>query len=288
MVIKNDGKLQKIEQTLWKTADKLRNNMDAAEYKHVVLGLIFLKYISDSFEELRGILTERMRNPEDELYWEGASADDIAQELEDRDHYLAANVFWVPPEARWQSIQNQAKQPDIGKTIDSAMLVIEKENPRLKGILNKEYGRERMKHVRLGELIDLIATIGFSDKEHRAKDVLGHVYEYFLGQFASAEGKKGGEFYTPKSIVNLIVELLQPYKGRVFDPAMGSGGFFVSSERFIEEHGGRLGDLSLYGQELNPTTWRLAAMNMSIRGLDFNFGKEPADSFHNDQHTACR
>ena len=284
MVITNDGHLQKIEQTLWKTADKLRSNMDAAEYKHVVLGLIFLKYISDSFEELRGTLTKRIQNPDDDLYWEDARDEDIATELEDRDHYLAANVFWVPQEARWQTIQNQAKQPEIGKIIDSAMLVIEKENPRLKGILNKEYGRERMKQVRLGELIDLIATIGFTDSEHKAKDVLGHVYEYFLGQFASAEGKKGGQFYTPKSIVNLIVEMLQPYKGRVYDPAMGSGGFFVSSEKFIEEHQGRLGDISLYGQESNPTTWRLAAMNMAIRGLDFNFGKEPGDTFHNNQH----
>lgn len=280
--------LANIEKTLWAAADKLRANMDAAEYKHVVLGLIFLKYISDSFEEFRGELSRRIQDPQDELYWEGATDEDIAGELEDRDHYLAANIFWVPAEARWGSIQARAREADIGRTIDNAMAAIEKENPRLKGILNREYGRERMKQVRLGELIDLIATVGFNDTEHRAKDVLGHVYEYFLGQFASAEGKKGGQFYTPKSIVSLIVEMLEPYKGRVYDPAMGSGGFFVSSEKFIESHGGRIGDISIYGQESNPTTWRLAAMNMAIRGMDFNFGKEPADSFHNDQHPDLR
>ncbi|WP_226704740.1 type I restriction-modification system subunit M [Microbulbifer elongatus] len=281
---KQTSSLANIEKTLWAAADKLRSNMDAAEYKHVVLGLIFLKYISDSFDEFRSQLTARIQDPEDELYWEDATDEDIAGELEDRDHYLAANIFWVPAEARWGSIQAKAREADIGRTIDNAMAAIEKENPRLKGILNREYGRERMKQVRLGELIDLIATIGFNDTEHRAKDVLGHVYEYFLGQFASAEGKKGGQFYTPKSIVSLIVEMLEPYKGRVYDPAMGSGGFFVSSEKFIESHGGKLGDISIYGQESNPTTWRLAAMNMAIRGMDFNFGKEPADSFHNDQH----
>ncbi|WP_078085332.1 type I restriction-modification system subunit M [Microbulbifer mangrovi] len=276
--------LASIERTLWAAADKLRANMDAAEYKHVVLGLIFLKYISDSFDEFRSQLTARFQDPEEDLYWEDATDEDITGELEDRDHYLAANIFWVPAEARWGTIQAKAREADIGRTIDNAMVAIEKENPRLKGILNREYGRERMKQVRLGELIDLIATIGFNDTEHRAKDVLGHVYEYFLGQFASAEGKKGGQFYTPKSIVSLIVEMLEPYKGRVYDPAMGSGGFFVSSEKFIESHGGKLGDISIYGQESNPTTWRLAAMNMAIRGMDFNFGKEPADSFHNDQH----
>jgi type I restriction enzyme M protein len=284
MAAKPNNSLDKIEATLWKTADKLRNNMDAAEYKHVVLGLIFLKYISDSFDEFRATLTTRFQTPDDELFWADATEADIAEELNDNDHYLAANVFWVPEEARWSSLQAKAREADIGRTIDLAMTTIEKENPRLKGILNKEYGRERMKQVQLGELIDLIATIGFNDTEHRAKDVLGHVYEYFLGQFASAEGKRGGQFYTPKSIVNLIVALLEPYQGRVYDPAMGSGGFFVSSERFIESHNGSIGDISLYGQESNPTTWRLAAMNMAIRGLDFNFGKEPADSFHSDQH----
>lgn len=279
-----DQTLANIEKTLWAAADKLRANMDAAEYKHVVLGLIFLKYISDSFEEFRTQLAHRLQDPKDELYWEGASEEDIEGELEDRDYYLAANIFWVPAEARWANIRAKAREADIGRSIDNAMAAIEKENPRLKGILNREYGRERMKQVRLGELIDLIATIGFNDTQHRAKDVLGHVYEYFLGQFASAEGKKGGQFYTPKSIVGLIVEMLEPYKGRVYDPAMGSGGFFVSSEKFIESHGGKLKNISIYGQESNPTTWRLASMNMAIRGIDFNFGKEPADSFHNDQH----
>ena len=279
------------KKTLWATADKLRSNMDAAEYKHTVLGLIFLKYIEDSFEEFRSTLKEQIKDPESELYWEDATAEDIAEELEDRDHYLSHNVFWVPEESRWQSIQAKAKQSDIGKIIDDAMVAIENENPRLKGILNKNYGRLHS-GVRLGELIDLISTIGFKDKEHKAKDILGQVYEYFLGEFASAEGKKGGQFYTPKSIVSLIVEMLEPYEGRVYDPAMGSGGFFVSSEKFIEAHAGekhynaeeQMQRLSIYGQESNPTTWRLAAMNMAIRGIDFNFGKEPADTFHNNQH----
>jgi type I restriction enzyme M protein len=284
--------LKDIEETLWKTADKLRNNLDAAEYKHVVLGLIFLKYISDSFEEHRAKLTARFADPADDYYliMGGASAADIADELEDRDYYTADNVFWVPTEARWAHLAAHAKSADIGQRIDAAMVAIERENPRLKNLLNKEYGRERMRAVRLGELIDLIATIGFNQTEHRASDVLGHVYEYFLGQFAQAEGKKGGQFYTPKSIVNLIVEVLEPYEGRVYDPAMGSGGFFIASERFIASHADRQHadkrkqPISLYGQESNPTTWRLAAMNLAIRGIGFDFGREPADTFHADQH----
>ena len=289
--------LEDIEKTLWKAADKLRVNMDAAEYKHVVLGLIFLKYVSDSFDEFRKNLKKELTDPKHEHYYEDASKEDIETELEDRDYYKSNNIFWVPQIARWhgntvtsyQGIQDKAKQSDIGKTIDDAMEAIEKDNPKLKKVLPKDFAR-RQPNIRLGELVDLISTIGFNDTEHNAKDILGHVYEYFLGQFASAEGKKGGQFYTPKSVVNLIVECLEPYEGRVYDPAMGSGGFFVSSEKFIEAHSDKKHvdeakrKISLYGQESNPTTWRLSAMNMAIRGIDFNFGKEPADTFSKNQH----
>ncbi len=289
--------LEDIEKTLWKAADKLRVNMDAAEYKHVVLGLIFLKYVSDSFDEFRENLKKELTDPKHDHYYEGASEEDIEAELEDRDYYKSNNIFWVPQNARWhgnkvtgyQGIQDKAKQSDIGKTIDDAMEAIEKDNSKLKNVLPKDFAR-RQPNIRLGELVDLISTIGFNDSEHHSKDVLGHVYEYFLGQFASAEGKKGGQFYTPKSVVNLIVECLEPYEGRVYDPAMGSGGFFVSSEKFIEAHTDKdhieeaKRKISLYGQESNPTTWRLSAMNMAIRGIDFNFGKRPADTFGQNQH----
>lgn len=289
--------LEDIEKKLWQAADKLRANMDAAEYKHVVLGLIFLKYVSDSFDEFRENLKKELTDPKHEHYYEGASEEDIETELEDRDYYKSNNIFWVPQNARWhgntvtgyKGIQDKAKQSDIGKTIDDAMDAIEKDNPKLKGVLPKDFAR-RQPNIRLGELVDLISTIGFNDSEHHSKDILGHVYEYFLGQFASAEGKKGGQFYTPKSVVNLIVECLEPYEGRVYDPAMGSGGFFVSSEKFIEAHTDKKHideakrKISLYGQESNPTTWRLSAMNMAIRGVDFNFGKEPGDTFTKNQH----
>jgi type I restriction enzyme M protein len=289
--------LEDIEKTLWKAADKLRVNMDAAEYKHVVLGLIFLKYVSDSFDEFRENLKKELTDPKHDHYYEGASEEDIEAELEDRDYYKSNNIFWVPQVARWhgntitgyQGIQDKAKQSDIGKTIDDAMEAIEKDNSKLKNVLPKDFAR-RQPNIRLGELVDLISTIGFNDSEHHSKDVLGHVYEYFLGQFASAEGKKGGQFYTPKSVVNLIVECLEPYEGRVYDPAMGSGGFFVSSEKFIEAHTDKKHvdeakrKISLYGQESNPTTWRLSAMNMAIRGIDFNFGKKPGDTFSQNQH----
>lgn len=281
--------IKELEKKLWQAADKLRNGLDAAEYKHVVLGLIFLKYISDAFNEHRALLRSHFENPKHDSYLgKKVAEEDILAKLEDRDYYIAKNVFWVPSKARWETLQAQAKQPRIGKIIDDAMDSIEKENPKLKGILNKDYARLRLSSGKLGELIDLIGTIGFKDNEHKAKDILGHVYEYFLGQFASAEGKKGGQFYTPKSIVTLIVELLEPYKGRVYDPAMGSGGFFISSEKFIEEHVGRIGGISIYGQESNPTTWRLAAMNLALRGIDFNFGHEPADTFLRDLHKDLR
>lgn len=260
------------EQKLWQAADKLRGHMDAAEYKHVVLGLIFLKYISDAFEEKHA---ELLRDADKEA-------------AEDRDEYLAENIFWVPRNARWTYLQGKAKQPEIGRVIDDAMTQIEKENPQLKGVLSKDYARPALDKQRLGELIDLIGTIGLGDKENRSKDILGRVYEYFLGQFASAEGKKGGEFYTPRCIVRLLVEMIEPYKGRVYDPCCGSSGMFVQSEEFIERHGGRIGDLSIYGQESNPTTWKLAKMNLALRGIEANLGPHHADTFRNDSHKDLR
>jgi type I restriction enzyme M protein len=249
----NNGANLGFEQKLWQAADKLRSNMDAAEYKHVVLGLIFLKYISDAFAELHKKLTNEQA--------EGADP-------EDPDEYRAENVFWVPKEARWDYLQKNAKKPTIGKIVDDAMDAIERDNPSLKGVLPKNYAKESLDKQRLGELIDLIGTIGLGDSESRSKDILGRVYEYFLGQFADAEGKKGGQFYTPRSIVKLLVEMLEPYKGRVFDPCCGSGGMFVQSEKFIKAHGGRIGDIAIYGQESNQTTWRLCKMNLAIRGID--------------------
>jgi len=258
------------EAKLWLAADKLRNNMDAAEYKHVVLGLIFLKYVSDAFEEFHARLVST----------------EIAAEAdpEDPDEYRAENIFWVPQEARWSTLQANAKRPEIGKIIDDAMVAIERENKSLKAILPKDYARQSLDKQRLGELVDLVGTIGLGQKEHRSKDILGRVYEYFLSQFASAEGKRGGQFYTPRSVVSVLVEMLAPYKGRVFDPCCGSGGMFVQSEKFIEAHGGRIGDISIYGQESNNTTWKLAAMNLALRGIEANLGKENADSFHRDLH----
>jgi type I restriction enzyme M protein len=253
------------ERKMFQAADKLRNNMDAAEYKHVVLGLIFLKYISDSFAELHELLIAEIA--------EGADP-------EDPDEYKAKNVFWVPKEARWGFLLDNAKRPEIGKFVDDAMVAIERDNPSLKAVLPKNYARPALDKQRLGELIDLIGTIGLGDSQSRSKDILGRVYEYFLGQFADAEGKKGGQFYTPRSIVRLLVEMLEPYEGRVFDPCCGSGGMFVQSEEFIEAHGGRTGNISVYGQESNQTTWRLCKMNLAIRGIDANI--QWGNSFHND------
>src|SRR3989344_1648682 len=233
----NGGNLG-FEKKLWAAADKMRSNMDAAEYKHVVLGLIFLKYISDSFEETQKDISQ-----------------DKDSDPEDMDEYKSRNIFWVPPESRWSYLQKNAKQTTIGKIVDNAMDSIERENSSLKGVLPKDYSREALDKTRLGELIDLIGTIGLGDRESKSKDLLGRVYEYFLGQFSDAEGKKGGQFYTPRCIVKLLVEMIEPYKGRIFDPACGSGGMFVQSEKFVEEHGGRKGELSVYGQESNQTTW---------------------------------
>ena len=281
-VAKNNGANLGFEAKLWEAADKLRNNVDPAEYKHVVLGLIFLKYISDSFEERRAWLEAATRDPGSDYLCR--NEEDRQGILEDRDEYLGENVFWVPPEARWSRLMAAAKQPDIGKLTDDAMVAIEKENPSLRGVLPKDYARPTLDKQTLGELIDLVSTIGLGDAENRSKDVLGRVYEYFLGRFASAEGKGGGEFYTPQSVVKLLVEMLEPFRGRVYDPCCGSGGMFVQSERFVERHGGRLGDISVYGQESNPTTWRLCEMNLAIRGIEANLGPSHADSFRNDLH----
>ncbi|SFB76593.1 type I restriction enzyme M protein [Flexibacter flexilis DSM 6793] len=259
-----------LEKQLWKTADKLRKNIDAAEYKHIVLGLIFLKYISDAFEELHARLKAEEANGADP---------------EDKDEYKAENVFFVPQDARWNYLQANAKQPEIGKLVDDAMDAIEKENASLKGVLPKVFARQNLDPTSLGELIDLVGTIALGDAKARSADVLGHVFEYFLGEFALAEGKKGGQFYTPRSVVELLVEMLEPYKGRVFDPCCGSGGMFVQSEKFVADHQGQLNDISIYGQESNQTTWRLAKMNLAIRGIDSSQVKwNNEGSFLNDAH----
>lgn len=272
MAKKKNDKEEPIEKQLWKAADKLRKNIDAAEYKHIVLGLIFLKYISDAFEELY----EKLNSAEGE--YEGADP-------EDRDEYLAENVFFVPPSARWSYMQTRAKLPEIGKDVDSAMDAIEKDNPSLRGVLPKVFARGNLDPTNLGGMIDLVSNIALGDAKARSADVLGHVFEYFLGEFALAEGKKGGQFYTPRSVVQLLVEMLEPYKGRVFDPCCGSGGMFVQSEKFVEEHQGRLNDISIYGQESNQTTWRLAKMNLAIRGIDSSQVKwNNEGSFLNDAH----
>jgi type I restriction enzyme M protein len=269
---KEKGTDEPLEKQLWKSADKLRKNIDAAEYKHVVLGLIFLKYISDAFEELY----EKLKTGEGEY----AGADP-----EDKDEYKAENVFFVPADARWYFLLSKAKQPTIGKTVDEAMDAIEKENPSLKGVLPKVYARQNLDPTSLGELIDMIGNIALGDAKSRSADILGHVFEYFLGEFALAEGKKGGQFYTPRSVVELLVEMLEPYKGRVFDPCCGSGGMFVQSEKFVTEHQGKINDISIYGQESNQTTWRLAKMNLAIRGLDSSQVKwNNEGSFLNDAH----
>ena len=255
-----------IEEKLWLMADKLRGSMDSSEYKNVVLGLLFLKYISDAFEEKHQELLQ----------------DEYADE-EDRDEYLADNIFWVPKEARWGYINRNSKKPEIGQIIDHAMISIEKENPSLKNVLPKTFARYDLDKTRLGELIDQF-TFKVGDTTSQEQDILGRVYEYFLSKFASAEGKGGGEFYTPRNVVQLLVEMLEPYSGRVYDPCCGSGGMFVQSEKFVEEHQGTIGNLSIYGQESNPTTWKLAKMNLAIRGIDGDLGPNNGDTFHDDLH----
>ena len=261
----NDASLG-FEAQLWAAADKLRGNMEPSDYKHVALGLIFLKYISDAFEAKRAELLK----------------DDLA-DAEDPEEYLAENVFWVPREARWSHLQATAKEATIGKHIDNAMLAIEANNASLKGVLPKEFARQALNKVMLGELIDLVSGIGMAEESNRSRDILGRVYEYFLGSFAGSEGKRGGEFYTPRSVVRLLVEMLEPYKGRVYDPCCGSGGMFVQSEKFVEEHGGRIGDIAIYGQESNYTTWRLAKMNLAVRGIDADIRWNNEGSFHKDE-----
>lgn len=255
------------EEKLWASADKLRNNMDAAEYKHVVLGLIFLKYVSDTFMEKHKELME-----EDEDF------------AEDIDAYMAEGVFWVPENARWDYIAKHSKQAEIGQIVDNALDLIEKDNDSLRGVLPKNYSRPELDKRILGEIIDLFTNINVGGSIGKEKDVLGRVYEYFLGKFAANEGKGGGEFYTPKSIVKLMVEMIEPFKGYVYDPACGSGGMFVQSLKFVEEHSGNAFDISVYGQESNPTTWKLAKMNMAIRGIENNLGSKNADTFHEDLH----
>ncbi|MDD3604127.1 MAG: class I SAM-dependent DNA methyltransferase [Kiritimatiellae bacterium] len=269
------------EEKLWLGADKLRGSMDASEYKHIILGLIFLKYISDKFHERRECLVRETSTPGSEYHTKNEK--DRLAVLEDRDEYTAKSIFWVPTSARWDIIQKDAKKPTIGQVIDNAMDLIERENRTLKGILPKNYAKPEVDKRRLGELIDLISTIDVLGHS-KEQDMLGRIYEYFLSKFAAAEGKGGGEFYTPSCVVRTLVEMLQPYKGRIYDPCCGSGGMFVQSEKFAEAHGGRKTDLSVYGQESNPTTWRLARMNLAIRGIEADLGEQWADTFHRDQH----
>lgn len=272
-----------LEQTLWEAADKLRGNQEPSEYKHVVLGLVFLKYISDRFEERRQTL-------ESELVADGIKPERLPSFLEDRDEYSSHNVFWVPVDARWEYIQGRAKLSSVGEDIDRAMDLVEKENASIRGVLPRNYGRDGLDKRRLGELVDLIGSIGFtSTDDHGADDVLGRVYEYFLGQFAGKEtGKDAGAFYTPRSVVKTLVEMLEPYKGRVYDPAAGSGGMFVQSTEFVKAHGGKRTDISVYGQEFTDTTWKLAKMNLALRGIEADLGTHSADSFTEDLHPDLR
>ena len=297
--------LNNLDKQLWDAADRLRSAVNPSEYMHVVLGLVFLKYISDAFKERRLELEAAFKDPANDYYLGDDAGDMIAQELEARDYYTETNVFWVPALARWDFLKDSAKLAidtvlnvkngsqdkykfkGIGRLLDDALEAVEKDNPKLKGVLDKSYARWRVDDALPG-LIDEFSKIPFNHGALKAKDILGHIYEYFLGEFSIAAGKRGGEFYTPKSIVSLIVEMLEPFEGRVYDPCCGSGGFFVQSERFVMEHGGKIGQLSIYGQEYNPTTWRLASMNMAIRGLDYDFGKEPASTYTRPQHPDLR
>jgi type I restriction enzyme M protein len=268
----NNAKKEPIEKQLWKAANKLRKNIDAAEYKHIVLGLIFLKYISDAFEELY----EKLKTGENEY---------VGADPEDKDEYKAENIFFVPATARWSYLQSRAKLPEIGKDVDFAMDAIERDNPLLRNVLPKVYARGNLDPASLGGLIDLVGNVALGKAKARSSDVLGHVFEYFLGEFALAEGKKGGQFYTPRSVVELLIEMLEPYKGRIFDPCCGSGGMFVHSEKFVKEHQGRVNNISIYGQESNQTTWRLCKMNLAIRGIDSSQIKwNNEGSFLNNAH----
>lgn len=275
-----------LEASLWESANKLRSNMDAAEYKHVVLGLIFLKYVSDVFARRKSELEAAVNDPKSDYFMPTEAARNSI--LESRDEYSSEGVFWVPEGHRWEDLRSAAKQTDIGSRIDSAMDEIEKENPTLKGVLPKNYARRELTPSTLGGLIDTFSREDLTSAENENLDVLGRVFEYMVGQFASAEGKLGGEFYTPRSVVQLMVEMLEPFNGRVYDPAMGSGGMFVQADRFIKAHGGTRNDISIFGQEMNPTTWRLAKMNLALRGIDANLGPQWGDTFANDLHPDLR
>ena len=283
---KTEPQAQSLEDALWKAADKLRSNMDAAEYKHVVLGLIFLKYISDVFARRQRQLIELVNDPNSDYFM---PSDDAKQAvIESRDEYTAEGVFWVPEGHRWEDLRKAAKQADIGSRIDAAMEAIEKENDSLKGVLPKNYARRELTPATLGGLIDTFSREDLTAAEHQDLDVLGRVFEYMVSKFASAEGKLGGEFYTPRSVVKLMVDMLEPFNGRVYDPACGSGGMFVQADKFIKAHGGVRNDISVFGQEMNPTTWRLAKMNLALRGIDANLGPQWGDSFANDVHPDLR
>lgn len=273
---------QGLESKLWATADALRGSMDASEYKNVVLGLIFLKYVSDAFDARRAELDAAIRDPDHELYFEDR---DLGAQvvLDDRDRYAEKNVFWVPPEARWDRIQDQAKQANVGELIDDAMLAIEHDNDRLKGVLPVVYANPTLDKRRLGEVVDLISGIGFADID-ADRDILGRVYEYFLLKFDMAYGRAAGEFYTPRDVVQLLVEMVEPYEGRVYDPCAGSGGMFVQSANFVTAHGGSVDDIAVYGQESNPTTWKLAKMNLALKGIEADLGDQWADTFANPKH----
>jgi type I restriction enzyme M protein len=266
----------------WDSATILRKNLDAAEYKHIVLGLVFLKYVSDSFAERRDELASAFSDPNSDRFKPDAVR--LQAALDDRNYYREVNVFWVPESSRWEMIQENSKQADIATQIDTALYEVEKENPKLEGIVERRYADAKLPAADLGAVVDLVGSINFGNDRRQASDVLGQVYEYFLGMFASAEGKLGGQFYTTPSIVKTLVEVLQPTSGRVYDPCCGSGGMFVQSERFLEAHGGKLGDIAIYGQESNPTTRRLCAMNLAIRGIDFDLGKTHGDTFLENQH----
>jgi type I restriction enzyme M protein len=268
------------KETLWKSADKLRNKMDAAEYKHIVLGLIFLKYISDKFYAQRIKISKLLTNPKSDFFINDPK--NLEKELEDRDYYTKDNVFWVPPKSRWEKLRAQAKQSNIGSIIDKAMVEIENENKFLRGKLDRRFGKSTLDDAKLGSLIDLISKIGFSNEDNE-NDMLGEVYEYFLGKFSAAEGKKGGEYFTPNCVVKTLVNIISPYEGRIYDPCCGSGGMFIQSQELIKSHGGKVDDVSIYGQESNPTTWRLAVMNLAIRGFSVDLGKKHSDTFDNDQ-----
>ena len=277
-----------LEQRLWDAADALRGNQEPSEYKHVVLGLVFLKYISDRFEERRQAIEATLGDPNSDNYI--ANEARRSEFLEDRDEYRSHNVFWVPEQARWQYIQDRAKLSTIGQDIDTAMDLIEKENPSIRGVLPRNYGREGLDKGRLGQLVDLIGSIGFTESDdHGSDDVLGRVYEYFLGQFAGKEtGKDAGAFYTPRSVVRTLVEMLEPYHGRVYDPACGSGGMFVQSAEFVKAHGGKRTDISVFGQEFTDMTWKLAKMNLALRGIEADLGDHSDDSFARDLHPDLR